>query len=62
MPTACFCSRLYAVSRRGLAPREQRFNISAMSRDDAADFRPRTGRIRDRGGTAPRGRGRLSPR
>jgi hypothetical protein len=49
MPTACFCSRLYARSRHGLARRDQRFDISAMSRDDAADFRPRTGRIRDHG-------------
>ena len=49
MPTACFCSRLYAIDRRGLAQRNQRFDISAMSRDDAADFRPRRGRIRDRG-------------
>ena len=56
-PTACFCSRLYAVSRRGLAPREQRFDISAMSRDDATGFRPRTGRIRDHGrASAPQSR------
>jgi hypothetical protein len=40
---------MYASSRHGLASRDQRFDISAMIRDDAADFRPRTGRIRDRG-------------
>jgi type IV secretory pathway VirD2 relaxase len=40
---------LYASSRHGLARRDRRFDISAMSRDDAADFRPRIGRIRDHG-------------
>ena len=49
MSTAGFCSRLYATRRHGLARRDRRFDISAMSRDDATDFRPRTGRIRDHG-------------
>ncbi|HEX5281972.1 MAG TPA: DUF3363 domain-containing protein [Micropepsaceae bacterium] len=58
MPTACFCGRLCASSRHGLARRDQRFEISTMSRDDDADFRPRTGRIRDQG--RPSGRRSLS--
>jgi len=54
MPIACFCSHLYASSRHGLARRDRRFDISAMSRDDAADFRPRIGRIRDHGRASAR--------
>ena len=37
-----------------LAPRDLRFDILAMNRDDAPDFRPRTGRIRDHGRASAR--------
>ena len=49
MPTACFCTRSYDGGGLGLVQRGKRLDLSRMSRDDASDFRPRTGRIRDQG-------------
>jgi hypothetical protein len=49
LPILCFCSRLYDGTGFGIVPQGRSLNLPPKSRDDASDFRPRTGRIRDQG-------------
>lgn len=44
-----FSTPWHKVCRIGLALRPSRRKLVGMSHDDASDFRPRPGRIRDRG-------------
>jgi uncharacterized protein YuzE len=49
-----FCTRLYASTRLGLVLPAGHLDFSAMNRRDISDFRPRPGRIRDRGRASAR--------
>ena len=49
-----FSTTWHEVRGFGLALDRSRRNLSRMSHDDASDFRPRSGRIRDRGSRAGR--------
>jgi hypothetical protein len=49
MPNACFCTRLCDSRPFDLARRQAQLDALGMHRDDASDFRPRPGRIRDQG-------------
>lgn len=49
IPIACFCTRSCDVGRFRLVRGRTRCDLSAMNRNATPDFRPRPGRIRDRG-------------